>query len=156
MRPETSSEVYARCEREGFIVKQEEVDTEKIRHMVSLSDAELRMTVCALDYAKENAFGWSVVYRIHYDAFHQLAEAFTRFDRIKTGNHQCLFANLCEKHPDLELNWDFLEKIRTKRNGIQYYGKPVTFADWKEMEVPIKIYIATFKKAIEEKLAKTD
>ncbi|HLC84473.1 MAG TPA: hypothetical protein VJH22_01640 [Candidatus Nanoarchaeia archaeon] len=79
-------------------------------------------------------------------------EAFVRFDRIKSNNHQCLFAHLCEKHPELELDWSFLEKVRTKRNEIQYYGRPATCAEWKEIELQMMLYIKTLKTAIEQRL----
>ncbi|MBI5072192.1 hypothetical protein HZA99_00070 [Candidatus Woesearchaeota archaeon] len=42
-------------------------------------------------------------------------DALIRFDKKKIANHQCLFAFLCKIHPELELSWDFFEKIRTKR-----------------------------------------
>lgn len=89
---------------------------------------------------------------MYYDAFHSLAEIIGRFDKIKIANHQCLFAYLCKTHEELELNWDFFEKIRTKRNGIMYYGSPATYEDWKEIEVQIQVYIITLKNHINGKL----
>jgi len=65
-----------------------------------------------------------------------------------------MFAYLCQKHPELELSWDFFEKVRTKRNGIQYYGTPVTYDDWKEIELQINNYIHLLIKEIEKKLQK--
>ena len=81
-----------------------------------------------------------------------LVESYLCFDRIKSLNHQCLFAYLCIKYPELELSWEFFEKIRTKRNGINYYGQPVTSEDWKEVELQFKLYISTIKKEIEKKI----
>lgn len=71
-------------------------------------------------------------------------------EKIKSDNHQCLFAYLCHHHPELELNWDFLEKIRTKRNGINYYGMPISFKDWKEIELQLKLYIKKLKEEIQK------
>lgn len=75
-----------------------------------------------------------------------------RFERIKTDNHQCLFAYLCEKHNALEFNWEFFEKIKTKRNGINYYGSPVTFSDFKEIELQFKLYSKKLIDEIKKKL----
>ncbi len=147
----TSKEIFTECQRDGIIVGQEEIDPAKIGHMISLAMADLRATKQLAPLTKD-PYEWSVLYKMYYDAFHELAEAFLRLNRLKCSNHQCLFAYLCEKHPELELSWNILEKARTKRNGILYYGKPVTKEDWKEIELPIKIYISTLKKAVEEKL----
>ena len=99
--------------------------------MIAESDSEAGNTLMKTIDKKSNQ--WSSAYKLHYDALHELVGAFLRFDKIKSDNHQCLFAYLCEKHLELEFNWDFFEKIRTKRNGINYYGKPVTYEDWKEV-----------------------
>jgi len=73
-------------------------------------------------------------------------------DKIKSRNHLCLFAYLCEKYPALELDWNFFEKIRTKRNGIAYYGAPVNDKDWKEATVQFQLYIDLLKKEIKQGL----
>lgn len=81
-----------------------------------------------------------------------LVDAFLNFDKIKSNNHQCLFAYLCEKNSGLELDWDFFEKVRTKRNGINYYGTPVTQEDLKEIEVQMNLYIKILKETIEKRI----
>ena len=86
---------------------------------------------------------------------HELVESFLRFDNIKVDNHQCLFAYLCEKHLELEFSWDFFEKIRTKRNGINYYGIPIDFTEWKESEIQFKLYINILEEEIMDKLNST-
>lgn len=136
------NEVCDDCINKGYLVKLEEIDTAKIQHMVSLSQADLNIARSTLDDLPKDNMLCNTVYKLYYDALHQLVEAFLRFDCIKSNNHQCLFAYLCEKHSKFDLDWGFFEKIRTKRNGIQYYGKPVTLADWKEAEIQFNLYIA--------------
>ena len=46
----------------------------------------------------------------------------------------------------------FFEKVRTKRNGINYYGERVSYEDWKSIEVQMKIYISTLRKEITKRL----
>lgn len=82
---------------------------------------------------------WNSVYKLYYDALHELAESFLQFEKAKIDNHQCLFSYLCEKHPQLEFSWDFFEKVRTKRNGINYYGTPVDSDDWKDAELQFNL-----------------
>lgn len=145
-------EIYENCQQEGLLRFQEEIDLAKIKHMVTLSQADLEAAQqLAQTFQKENA-GWNTIYKLHYDALHTLTEAFLRFDCIKSSNHQCLFAHLCREHPELELDWDFFEKIRTQRNGILYYGTPIHYKDWKEVELQTHLYIKTLKEAVEKKL----
>ena len=89
---------------------------------------------------------------MYYDAIHELTKSFLRFEEIKINNHQCLFAYLCEKHQGLDFNWDFLEKIRTKRNGINYYGTSINYKDWKQVEIQFRLYIKKLKEEINKKL----
>lgn len=71
---------------------------------------------------------------------------------MKIRTHECLFAFLCEKHPEIEFSWSFLEEVRRKRNRSIYYGEPATYQDWKRIELQLNVYIATIRKAIQEKL----
>lgn len=96
---------------------------------------------------------WNPGYKLYYDVLHELVESFLLFDKIKSTNHKCLFAYVCIKNPDLELSWDFFEKIRTKRNGINYYGTPVTEKDWNEIKVQMNLYIKILRKEINKKLS---
>ena len=148
----SSKQVYTECEHDGNITKIEEIDTAKIQHMVSLALADLESAQQLLLTVQKQSFMWSTIYKLHYDALHQLVDSFLRFDYIKINNHQCMFAYLCEKHPELDLDWKFFEKIRTVRNGIQYYGTLVTFIVWKEIEVQVNLYIKTLKDTVEKKL----
>ena len=81
-----------------------------------------------------------------------LNEALVLFDMKKVANHQCLFAYLCTYHPELEFDWNFFERIRTKRNGIEYYGAPATQQEFKEIELQTKLYIKTVEKKLCDKL----
>lgn len=143
----TKEEVYDRCLTEGSITQLETVETDKIKANLKIAEGDLDIATDAL--AKNN---WNTLYKLKYDALHGLVESFLCFDKVKSLNHLCLFAYLCVKHPELELNWDFFEKVRTKRNGINYYGTPVTEKDWKEVSLEFQLNIDLFKRKIEEKL----
>lgn len=150
----TCKKVYASCECGGFFVKQEEVDVVKIQHMVGIALGDRQAARSLLSSASKQDGMWNSIYKLYYDVLHQLAEALLRFDNVKSSNHQCLFAYLCEKHAELELDWGFFEKIRTKRNGVQYYATPITFSDWKDIDLQVNIYIDTIHKTLTERLEK--
>lgn len=145
-------EAFFKCKKEGRFIPIEELNISKIKSMLKIVEGDIE----SAEYIKKNlpreSNQWSSVYKLYYDALHELTESYLLFEQVKIDNHQCLFAYLCEKHPELELSWEFFEKVRTKRNGIHYYGKPVDFDDWKEIELKIKIYISTLRKTVEKKL----
>jgi len=145
----TLKEAFKKCEIEGKFIPQKDVDIDKIKSMVEISKSDLESGKELKNLSKVQ---WSSVYKLYYDSLHELVDAFLSFDKIKSNNHQCLFAYLCEKNPELELDWDFFEKVRTKRNGINYYGVPVTQEDWKEVELKTTLYIKTLREAIEKRI----
>lgn len=150
----TSKEVFESCQNDGFYKDQSAPDLDEIRTMIDLGLSILRQAQKLIPLTPQGSIDWTVIYTMHYDALHQFTDAFLSFDRIKSTNHQCLFAYLYEKHPELEFDWAFLEEIRTRRNGAHYHGTPIKYEDWKKKEVQFNLYINTLKKAVEEKLKK--
>jgi len=52
----------------------------------------------------------------------------------------------------MELDWGFFEKVRTKRNGLSYYGTPVAEKHWKEVALQFQLYLKLLKKKLQERL----
>ncbi|MBI2136264.1 hypothetical protein HYU06_04275 [Candidatus Woesearchaeota archaeon] len=148
----TLDEAYEQCNSSGYLKDQDEIDIAKIKTMIELVDATLETADSVKKGLDQKSNKWSIVYSLYYDALHKLIEALILFDNKKTSNHWCLFAYLCKKYAKLELDWDFFEKVRTKRNGIQYYGSPATYSDFKEVELQIKLYFKSIKDTILDKL----
>ena len=142
-------EAYDICLTQGNIIPTEEIDHDRIRLTLRLIEEDIETAKDAMQKKR-----WNSTYKSNYDILHQLTEAFLRFDRIKVKTHLCLFTYLCLKHPELELNWDFFERVRTKRNGSLYYANPITEQDWKEVSLPFNLYINQLKNKIKEKLEK--
>ena len=151
-KQKTLEEAYHDCQVDGFFKDQQLVGMDKIKTMLQLSDSMLDVGQNTKKNLDPKSPQWSIVYTLHYDALRELADALVSFYNKKIPNHQCLFAYLCEKHPELEFNWDFFEKIRTKRNGINYYGSPVNGNDWKEVELQTILYIRKLREEIEKKV----
>jgi hypothetical protein len=120
-RPKTAEEAYDYGLAEGYLRELSEANPGKIRSL--LENAEIiensaKLLSKALD---RKAREWMSVYSLSYDALRILSEALLVSDRLDATNHQCLFAALVMRFPGLELSWDFLERVRTKRNGLDYY-----------------------------------
>lgn len=154
----TQKEVFMDCKKEGKFIISEDTDLEKIKSTLIIAQADIdssdliRKQLSGSQHSRDSP-QWSSVFKLYYDALHELVEAFLRFDRIKIDNHRCLFAYLCNEHPELEFDWSFFEKIRTTRNGINYYGTPIDFEGWKEVELQIKLYTQKLIEEINRKLA---
>ena len=148
----TQTEAFSKCKREGKFIVVEEVDLAKIRSTLIIAQADVDSAKILIKTIPKQSPQWSSIYKLYYDALHELVENFLRFERVKIDNHQCLFAYLCEKHDELELSWEFFEKVRTKRNGVNYYGTLIAFQDWKEVELQFNVYIHTLQEEIQKKL----
>ncbi|MFA5887302.1 MAG: hypothetical protein WC852_01150 [Candidatus Nanoarchaeia archaeon] len=145
-------EAFCRCKKEGKFIESDFVDIHKIKSTLDIAEGDISSANRLIADIPKNSIEWNSVYKLYYDALHELAESFLRFDRVKIDNHQCLFAYLCETHPELDFNWDFFEIVRTKRNGIHYYGTPVSFDDWKSVELQFRLYFSKLKEEIRNKL----
>ena len=141
----TQKEAFMKCKKEGKFIATEEINKEKIKSILGIAEADVESANSIKKNISKQSNHWNSVYKLYYDALHELTESFLIFEKIKIDNHQCLFVYLCEKHPELEFNWDFFEKVRTKRNGINYYGIPVNFDDWEEVELQFSLYIGKLK-----------
>ncbi|MCK5283292.1 MAG: hypothetical protein KAK00_07830 [Nanoarchaeota archaeon] len=144
----TQKEAFVKCKKEGKFIVIEEIDRDKIKSTLNIAEADTESANFLKKNLPKQSNQWNSVYKLYYDALHELAESFLRLEKIKIDNHQCLFAYLCEKHQELGFNWDFFEKVRTKRNGINYYGTPVSFDDWKEVELQFNLYIKKLKEEV--------
>src|SRR3989344_1541581 len=146
------NEAFSKCKREGKFIYMEDFSKEKIKSTLIIAESDIESADLLLKNISKQSNQWNSIYKLYYDALHELVESFLQFDKVKIDNHQCMFVYLCEKHKGLEFNWDFFEKVRTKRNGINYYGTPVVFADWKEVELQFRLYLKKLKEEIKKRL----
>ena len=145
-------EAYDACVADGYIKKLDAINDERITSLLKNSGISAESADTLAKTLKQGDEKWMTVYTLYYDVLRICTEAFLLFNKISSSNHLCLFSALCTKHPELELDWKFFEKITTKRNGANYYGEKITHDDWKSAELQFKLYISTLKKEINKKL----
>lgn len=144
--------LFQKCSSEGSFIVLAKTDSDQIKSMLNIALVDLETVKTWQNQAPKKSGQWNAILKLAYDVLHTLAEAFLQFDKIKAKTHECLFAYLCEKHAELELDWNFFDKLRTLRNRSLYYGKPASYDDWKEIEFQLNLYINTLNKAIESRL----
>lgn len=144
---------YDNCVASGYIMEKNETDIELIKSLREVADSGLRFIKNQAKSIPKDSTDWTFVFRDYYEALRGLIEAYLLFDRVKAESHQCKNACLCARHPELELNWTFLETIRLKRNAINYRGVLLTYRDWKQFELEFELHISKLREEIGKKLS---
>ena len=148
LKPKTLEEVYDRCSADGAFIEVARHNSQKLRDLIENAETNIESAEILAKGLPKNDRKWMTVYIQYYEALRIYAEAWISSKGRKIVNHRCLFAFLCNNFS--ELDWDFFEKIRTKRNGANYYGEKIVYEDWKTISFQIKLYISTLKKEIEK------
>lgn len=152
----TAREALDKCESKGQLLPLAEIDLGIIRSIVALAAGDKQAgEKLASGLGKDDVL-WNNVFNSYYDSLHKLADVVARFDKVNPASHLCLFAYICKRHPELEFDWGFFEKIRTKRNGAQYYGQKATKEDWDGVEAQMKLYIHTLESEVKRRLHSID
>jgi hypothetical protein len=144
--------VYRQCIKSGDI-KEKAVDIELIRSMVFIAEKGLDFIRSRSSEISHDSTDWTFVFRDHYESLRGLIEAYLLLEGIVADSHQCKNAFLCSKHPELDLDWEFLEMIRLKRNAINYRGQLLKFEDWKFFKPRIDLHINALREAMRGRLS---
>jgi hypothetical protein len=132
--------------------KEKTPDTELIRSLKTVAEKGLEFIKNKSKDIPEDSTDWTFVFRDYYESLRGLVEAYLLFEGIEADNHQCKNAHICFKHPELELDWEFLETIRLKRNAINYRGQLLKYDDWNIFKIKFELHINLLKNKIDEKL----
>ena len=139
------------CMSKGCI-KEKFVDLELVKSIIIVAEKGLDFITDKSKNIPKDSTDWTFVFRDYYESLRGLIEAYLLLDGIEADNHQCKNAFICFKHPELELDWEFLETIRLKRNAINYRGQLLKYKDWKQLELKFKLHINALKKEIKNNL----
>lgn len=142
MKDKTLENVYDSCVAEGFILPQEGKEISQIKATLGI----VKEKIDSIKLHKKSS-DYNILYRLNYDVLYILSGSLALFDEVKIDNHECLFAYLCLKHDDLELDWNFFELIRIKTQG-----NLITRDDYKAVEFQFSLYINTLQKELERKM----
>ena len=144
---------YKLCISTGNI-KEKFADIKLIKALKIVAEKGLEFTNNKSKDIPKESIDWTFVFRDYYESLRGLIEAYLLFDGIEADNHQCKNAYLCFKYAELELDWEFLETIRLKRNAINYRGQLLKYDDWKLLKLNFELHINVLRKEIEKRLIK--
>lgn len=147
-KEKSAKQVYEEMAEEG-LYEEAHLDKDEVKKVLTMTmeDYEFSKNLRKLENPS-----WRVIFNVHYDVFRELCDQLMRFKGQKISNHQGLFAFIILNFKDLELDWKFLEDIRTLRNKNKYQGLDISKQIWKNVEMQFDIYISAVKKELEERL----
>jgi len=144
-------DTYKLCMATGKF-KEKMADVELIKSLKNVADMGLAFIKGRSKDIPKDSTDWTFVFRDYYESLRGLIEAYLLFDGIEADSHQCKNAYICFRHPALELDWEFLETIRLKRNAINYRGQLLKYEDWRLFSMKFELHINLLKNKIDEKL----
>lgn len=144
-------QTYKLCISSGKI-KEKQIDIELIKSIYKVSKQRLNFINKQKINLNKESFDWTFVFVDYYESLRGLIEAILLFNEYSADNHQCKNALICHELKEIDLDWEFLETIRLKRNFINYRGIMLKYKDWKQFELNFKIHIKTLEKEIIERL----
>ena len=133
-------------------VREKVVDIELIKSLKSVAEKGLDFINAHAKNIPKDSSDWTFVFRDHYESLRGLIEAYLLFEGVEADNHQCKNAYICFKHPELELDWAFLETVRLKRNAINYRGQLLKYDDWVMLKLKFELHCSLLSREIEKKL----
>ncbi len=142
---------YNLCTSTGSI-KEKFADIELVKSLKIVAERGLEFINSVSNDISRDSTDWTFVFRDYYESLRGLIEAYLLFEGVAADNHQCKNAYICFKHPELDLDWEFLETIRLKRNAINYRGQFLRYEDWKSLKLNFELHINVLRREIEEKL----
>ena len=147
-KEKTPQEVYDELVTKGSY-EEAHLDKDEVRKVknMAIEDYEFGKTLRKIENPN-----YRIIFNIHYDVLRELCDQLMRFENQKISNHKGLFAFIILNFPDLGLDWNFLERIRTIRNQNKYQGTDITKEMWMKAELQMDLYISAIKKELKEKL----
>ncbi len=143
----TAKQVYEQFSTEG-LYEEAHLDKDEVKKVLTMVMEDYQFGKSLRTFKNPS---WRVIFNIHYDVFRELCDQLMRFERQKTSNHQAVFAFIVLQFKDLELDWNFLEKVRTIRNKNKYQGLDISKITWQSIELQFDLYISTLKKELERR-----
>ncbi len=144
-------QTYKLCMSTGKF-NEKTIDIELIKSLKLVAEKGLAFINSKSKDITKDSTDWTFVFRDYYESLRGMIEAYLLFEGIEADNHQCKNAYICFKHPELELDWIFLETIRLKRNAINYRGQLLKYDDWKQFKLKFELHINALNEEIEKKL----
>jgi len=147
-------EIYDSCVADGFLYNMKEADPERARTFLENAEQDIA-TLKETTPIMEKMRNYSLIWSSRYEIIRQLIDGILLMEKIKSDNHQCLFAYICMKHKEWYIDWETIETMRLLRNAVHYEGRAVSAEIWKEYKLKFDVYTQGFIRILKDKLKKS-
>ena len=72
----TQEDAFTKCKKEGRFIIMEDVDRERIKSTLIIANADVESAMIIKNSIAKQSKQWSSVYKLYYDALHELTESF--------------------------------------------------------------------------------
>ncbi|MGV8161833.1 MAG: hypothetical protein ACP5N2_00695 [Candidatus Nanoarchaeia archaeon] len=142
---------YNLCLSNGYL-KEKYKDCELAISLKEASGKGLKFIDNASKSIAKESDEWTFIFRDYYESLRMLIEAYLLLEGFEAEHHQCKNAFICFRHPELNLDWEFLEIIRLKRNALNYRGNFLNYDSWILLKPKFILHLTLLKNEIENKL----
>ena len=98
-RIQKENDAYDECRESGKYVPVDTVDKELAESLYKQAKADWKETIEIEKIREKKTTNYSRLFLNRYDVMRMLIHALVIFDKIKPGDHKCIGAYLCVKHP---------------------------------------------------------
>ncbi len=144
-------DVHRRCVEEGFLQESEEIGFERAKSLLDIAEQDLD-TLNETIPIMERKGNFSLIWKSEYEIIRQLVQGILLLEKIRSENHQCLYAYLCSKHKEWGIEWETIETMRLLRNGVHYEGRAVSADTWKGYKPKFNLYNQIFLRILRQRL----
>lgn len=152
MKIEKLDLAYNECQANGKFIPTDSVDRELAESLYRQAKSDWEEVLEFEKVREKKTANYSKLFSNRYDVMRMLIHILSIFDKIKPGDHKCIGAHLCVKHPEFEFDWENLETMRLLRNGVQYRGQGITKETWSSYKLKFEIYIRSLFSFVKKKL----
>ncbi|NOZ80789.1 MAG: hypothetical protein GXP63_03890 [DPANN group archaeon] len=143
--------VYDSCVADGHLYNMKEADAERATTLLEIAEQD-SSTLAETSPIMEKMKNFSLLWSSRYEVIRKLVDGILLLEMIKSDNHQCLYAYLCLKHDEWEIDWETIETMRLLRNAVHYEGKPIKEETWNAFRLKFDIYTTTFISILKDML----
>ena len=143
--------IYDRCVAEGNLQVLDDADSTLAKSLLSMAEQDLD-TLRDMGPVIEKKGSFSLLWSSRYHIIRQLVQAIMLLELVKPGNDQCMFAYVCIKHDDWDIDWESLETMRVVRNRIIDEATPVSADTWRSYRLKFDLYTQTFLRILRDQM----
>lgn len=131
-------------------IRKADVDKERVRNMLKMIDIRQEFWDSQSDNLDEKYS--SLLVEGYYEIIKELLTAYLNLNGLESSNHECLIRYFNKQNPELEVEAEKMDELRSVRNRIDYRGFFVRKEFFERNKLEYRHIIKLLKKMVKDKL----